>query len=157
MDKKTDFKTGILFGAVLGGLAAFFLAPKSGKENREMAKKKFSQLKKMMEDKSIDEIVMEIYGMASDEGKKLYVKARKDLDKRLDEMNNTLGEIDKKKYMALVDDVMEHVQGEAEATKERVTQLQAYLMKRWDKAQNMAQKDAEMVVSDVEDKVVKKK
>ncbi len=157
MDKKTDFKTGILFGAVLGGLAAFFLAPKSGKENREMAKKKFSQLKKMMEDKSIDEIVTEIYGKASDEGKKLYVKARKDLDQRLDEMNNTLGEIDKKKYMLLVDDVMEHVQGEAEATKDRVAKLQEYLMKRWDRVQTMAQKDATMVVEDVEDKVVKKK
>lgn len=157
MDKKTDFKAGLLFGAVLGGLAAFFLAPKSGKENREMAKKKFDELKEMLQDKKIDEIVMEIYGKASDEGKKLYVKARKDLDKRLDEMNDTLGEIDQKKYMALVTDVIEHVQDEAEATKDRVMKLQDYLIKRWDKAQTMAQEDADMLAEDVEKKLVKRK
>lgn len=146
MDKKSTFKTGLLFGAILGGLTAFFLAPKSGKENREMAKKKFRQLKEMLQDKKIDEIVMEIYGKASDEGRKLYVKARKELDSRLDEMNDTLNDIDKKKYMSLVTDVMDHVKDEAEATKERVTKLQDYLVDRWDQAQMMAKEDAEEAI-----------
>lgn len=147
-NKNSTFKTGLILGAVLGGLTAFFLTPKSGKENREMARKKFEELRSMLRDKKVDEIVMEVYGKASDEGKKLYVKARKELDARLEEMNDTLNDIDKKKYMALVTDVMEHVKGEAEATKDRVTKLQTYLMNRWDEAQSMAVEDAETVIEE---------
>lgn len=152
MDKKSTFKSGLLFGAILGGLAAFFLSPKSGKENREMAKKKFDELKEKMKDKDLDEIAMEIYGKASDEGKKLYVSARKQLDKRLDEMNDTLSDIDKKKYMELVSDVMDHVKEETEATKDRVAKLQEYLVNRWDDAQTMAKADAKEVVKETKAK-----
>lgn len=157
MDKKSTFKTGLVVGAVLGGIAAFFLSPKSGKENREMAKKKFDQLRAMMKDKNLDEIVVEIYGKATDEGKKLYTTARKELDIRLKELHDTIGEIDQKKYMTLVEEVMKHVQNEAEATKERVTKLQTYLVNRWEQAQKMAEDDAETVVEDVEKKLAKKK
>lgn len=157
MDKKSTFKTGLVLGAVLGGIAAFFLSPKTGKENRDLAREKFDQLRKMLQDKKIDEIVTEIYGKASDEGKKLYVTARKELDVKLEDMKDIIGEVDKKKYITLVQEVMDRVQDETEATKDRVMKLQEYLVKRWDKAQTMAQKDASMVVEDVEDKVAKKK
>ncbi len=157
MDKKSTFKTGLVLGAVLGGIAAFFLSPKTGKENRDLAREKFDQLRNMLKDKKIDEIVTEIYGKASDEGKKLYVTARKELDAKLDDMKDIIGEVDKKKYISLVEEVMDRVQNETEATKDRIMKLQEYLVKRWDKAQTMAQKDATMVVEDVEDKVVKKK
>lgn len=146
MSNKSSFKTGLLFGAVLGGIAAFFLSPKSGKENREMAKKKFEELRKMMKDKKVDEIVAEIYGKASVEGKKLYMTARKELDARLGQLNDAIEDLDKEKYMSLVEDVMNRVKDEKDATKDRISKLQAYLMNRWDEAQMMAQKDAKEVV-----------
>ncbi|HRN70387.1 MAG TPA: YtxH domain-containing protein [Candidatus Woesebacteria bacterium] len=157
MDKKSTFKTGLVVGAILGGITAFFLSPKSGKENRELAKKKFDQLRNMMKDKNIDEIVAEIYGKASDEGKKLYTKARKELDAKLEDLNDTIGDIDQKKYISLVEEVMDHIKNETEATKDRVTKLQSYLVNRWEQAQEMAQEDVEKVADDVEKKLAKKR
>ena len=146
MGNKSSFKSGLVFGAILGGLAAYFLSPRSGKENREMAKKKYEELRKMMKDKKVDEIVAEIYGKASAEGKKLYLTARKEVDAKLAELNDALSEVDKEKYKALVDDVITHLKDEKDATKDRLTKLQAYLVNRWDEANNMAKEDVKVVV-----------
>ncbi len=145
MSNKSSFKTGLLFGAILGGLAAFFLSPRTGKENREMAKKKFEELRRMMKDKKVDEIVAEIYGKASVEGKKLYMTARKELDAKLEQLTESMDEVDREKYRALVEDVISRVKTEKDATQERISKLKSYLMNRWDEAQTMAQEDAEKV------------
>lgn len=146
MSNKTSFKSGLLFGAVLGGLAAFFLSPKSGKENRELAQSKFEELRKMLKEKKVDEVVKEIYGKATEEGKKLYLSARKDIDSKLEEMKERLDEVDKDKYKSIVEDVISTIKDEKDATTERVTKLSAYLMNRWDEAQKMAKSDAKTVI-----------
>src|SRR5690554_5882925 len=93
--KKSNFGIGVLIGAVLGSAAAFFLSPKSGKENREMAMKKFEQIKKMLKNKSVDEIVTEIFGKVSEEGKRLYSLAVEEMNNRLDAMKETIDDIDR--------------------------------------------------------------
>ena len=96
-DKKSKFGIGVAFGAVLGGLAAFFLSPRSGPENREMAKKKIDELMKLLKEKNLKEIAVEIYGKASEEGMRLYEKASSELNTRLSEAKKTMSEIDRTK------------------------------------------------------------
>ncbi len=142
---KSKFGTGLLLGALLGGAAAFFLSPKSGKENREMAKKKLEEWKERYEGKSPEEIAREIFGSASAEGKKLYMRAQEELNARLDEVKKSAEEIDQGKYKEVVRDVMNRLQEEKEATKERMSKLQDYLMDRWDYVSSESEKDAKKV------------
>jgi gas vesicle protein len=74
--KSSKLGLGILIGTVIGGLAAFFLSPKSGEENREKVTKKIKQLQKLIKDQHIDEKVKEIFGDVSDEEKKSICKLR---------------------------------------------------------------------------------
>jgi gas vesicle protein len=144
--KKSNFGLGVLIGAALGSAAAFFFSPNSGKENREMAMKKLEELKKLLKNKSLDEIVTEIFGKVSEEGKHLYTLAREEMNERLDMMKESVENIDRDKYVQLVDDVIERVKKEGDATKERMVKLQDFLMNRWGKAQDMAEDDGKKVV-----------
>ncbi len=145
--KKSRFGIGVLIGAALGSLAAFFLSPKSGKENREMVLQKLEDIKKLLKNKSLDEIVTEIFGKVTDEGKHLYTVARDEMNTRIDTLKESVEDIDKDKYTQIVDDVIERLKKEADATKERLAKLQDFLMNRWGKAQEMATEDVKKVVT----------
>ena len=144
-DKKSKFGIGVAIGALLGGVAAFFLSPRSGPENRAIAKKKIDELIKLLKEKKLHEIAIEIYGKATEEGTKLYEKASAEMSTRLNEVKKTVSEIDQKKYKDLVTDVIERVRQEKEATQERLTKLQDYFMKRWDEGAEMAKADVKKV------------
>ncbi len=148
-NKKSPFGVGVLIGAVLGGVAAYFLSPKSGKENRTMAKEKIDEIKKRVEGKRLDEIVKEIFGMASEEGEKMYTRAREDLNSRLDMIKESINEIDRGKYSSIVEEVIENLKNEGEVHKERLSRLQEYLMDRWDIAQEEGKKDTKRIAGDV--------
>ena len=148
-NKKSPFGAGIIIGAILGGVAAYFLSPKSGKENREMAKQKLDEMKKRVDGKSIDEIVKEIFGMATEEGEKLYTRARNDLNARLDVLQESIDAVDRGKYKNIVDEVLENLKNETEITKDRLSRLQEYLMDRWDIAQEEGAKDTKELASGV--------
>jgi len=77
--KPSRFGLGVLIGTIVGGLTAFFLSPKSGEENREEVLKKIQALKKQIDKMEIDKKVKEIYGEVTEEGKKVYLKAKKQL------------------------------------------------------------------------------
>ena len=153
---KTKFGAGLVLGALLGGAAAFFLSPKSGKENREMAKKKLAEWKERYEGKSAEEIAQEIFGSASAEGKKLYMRAQDEMNKHLDKLKKSANEIDQEKYAAVVKEVMGRLQDEKEATKERVMKLQEYLLDRWEYVAEESEKDAKKMAKDASKKTPKK-
>ncbi len=153
---KSKFGAGLLLGALLGGAAAFFLSPKSGKENREMAKKKLAEWKERYEGKSPEEIAKEIFGSASAEGKKLYMRAQEEMNTQLDKIKKSADEIDQEKYASVVKEVMGRLKEEKEATKERLVQLQEYLMDRWDYVSSESEKDAKKVAKDATKKTTKK-
>lgn len=146
MAQKSNFGVGVIIGAILGGVAAFFMSPKSGKENREMAKKKIDQFKKMINDKKIDEAVKEIYGSVSEEGKKFYTMARKEIDSRLSDLQKNLKEIDQTKYKQIVTDTVDHVVKEGKTTVARVDKLKKYLLNRWNAGEEMVKADVKKVV-----------
>ncbi|MBP9691547.1 hypothetical protein KBD81_05720 [Candidatus Woesebacteria bacterium] len=147
---KSKFGAGIVLGALLGGVAAFFLSPKSGKENRELAKNKLAEWKKKYEGKGPEEIAKEIFGHASAEGKKLYQHAQKEMNSRLDELKKSAEDIDHKKYQKVVDDVISRLKDEKEATKDRVAALKEYLMERWEFVQAEAEEDVKKVAKKAE-------
>jgi len=145
MSKKSKFGTGLFFGALLGGFTAFFLSPKTGKENREIAKKKWADLHLALKTQSKEQIVKEIFGSVSKEGKKLYTVAQKDLNARLDSLKKNYPTIDKGKYMDVVREVVDRLKEEKEGSKDRVSKLKEFLASRWEYVQKEAKKDAKLL------------
>jgi gas vesicle protein len=129
--KSSKFGMGVVIGTILGGVAALFLSPTSGKENREMVVAKFKELQKMIEEAKIEETLREIYGEVTEEGEKMYKVARKEILKRMDELKDRVDEIDKEKYMAIVEDAMEKVQNEVETKADKIAELKKYFMSGW--------------------------
>lgn len=146
MAQKSNFGVGIAIGAILGGVAAFFMSPRSGKENRDMAKKKIGEFKKMINDKKIDEAVKEIYGSVTEEGKKFYAMARKEIDIKLSDLQKNLKDIDQSKYKQIVMDTVDYVVKEGKTTVERVDKLKKYLLNRWNTGEDMVKSDVKKVV-----------
>ena len=156
-NKKTPFSAGIILGALIGGVAAYFLSPRTGKENREMAKEKWDEMKQKMEGKKLDEVIKEIFGQANEEGKRLYTLAKTELNSRLSILEESLDEIDRDKYKGLVVEVIARLEKEADATKDRMAKLQDYLMHRWDMAQEQAKSDAGDVATEAKKAIKKNK
>ena len=144
-NKSSKLGVGLVIGSVLGGLAAFFLSPKSGKENREMVEKKINEIKIMIEEKKVQERVKEIYGEVTEEGTRLYTAARDDMNARLDELKKTVEEIDMVKYKAMVNDVMDRLREESENSGEKIAQLREYFMEKWAQVKTEVKSDSKEV------------
>lgn len=144
-NKSSKLGVGLVIGSVLGGLAAFFLSPKSGKENREMVEKKINEIKIMIEEKKVQERVKEIYGEVTEEGTRLYTAARDDMNARLDELKKTVEEIDMAKYKAMVNDVMDRLREESENSGEKIAQLREYFMEKWAQVKTEVKSDSKEV------------
>ena len=124
---------GVLIGSALGALAGFFLSPKSGEENREAVLKKIKELKKQVEDMEIDKKVKEIWGDVSEDGKKTYVKARKELIKKLDLLQDKWQEFSFEKYVKLVEDSIDEAKSETKQTADKLLKLKDLFVRDWNK------------------------
>ena len=131
--KASGFGLGVLIGSALGALAGFFLSPKSGEENREAVLKKIKELKKQVEDMEIDRKVKEIWGDVSEDGKKTYVKARKQLIKKLDLLQDKWQEFSFEKYVKLVEDSIDEAKSETKQTADKLLKLKDLFVKDWNK------------------------
>lgn len=153
-NKNSKLGLGLVIGSVLGGLAAFFLSPKTGKENREMVSRKIHELKLKIEEQKIQERVKEIYGDVTEEGTRMYTMARDEINTRLDELKKTMDEIDIDKYKAMVNDVIERIKSETQTSAEHLAKLRDYFMDKWGEAKTEAEDDVEKVAKGAK-KVVK--
>jgi gas vesicle protein len=124
--KKSNLGLGVMIGTVIGGVTAFLL---SNKENRELAKRKIADLKKMWEDEKTQERVREIFGTFTEEGKKAYSIARNEITKKLEAMG--VDEVDRAKYKAMVEDAVEVVRNETKETTDQLMKLRDSLMSKW--------------------------
>ncbi len=132
-NKSSKFGLGLLFGTVLGGLAALFLTPTTGKQNRELVAKKIKELEELLKDSHIDEKVKEIFGEVTEEAKAMYLKAKKDTVKRLAELKETVENIDRKKYEEVVKETVEILKKEAKREGKEMDRLKESLFKEWKK------------------------
>lgn len=148
-DSGSKMSAGIIFGAIVGGLTAYFFSPRSGKENRAMLKKKVQDITTILEEGQVQDRVKEIYGDFSEQGKKAYSVAKKELDSRLKEVKEMVDDIDTEKYSAIIDDVMDRVHEETEESVDRIAKLKGYFMDRFHKAKTDVESDAKKVVKTV--------
>lgn len=131
--KTSKFGLGLLFGALAGGLAAFFLSPKSGPENREMVAKKVKELEKLLKDKNLDEKLKKIFGEATDEAKAVYLKAKKNFIKSLAETKKTIENLDKEKVTEVAHETVEILKKEVKREGKEMDKLKEELAKEWKK------------------------
>ena len=127
-DKKSNFGLGVMLGTIIGGLTAFFLSPKSGPENREMAKKKIAALKKTLEEHKVPEKLQEIYGEVTDEGKKAFLIAKKEIEAKLGQLEESFADMDKEKYLKIIEGAMIKVKEQTKDTADRINRLKAYFV-----------------------------
>jgi len=133
VNKTKTFGLGIILGAVLGGIGALFLNPKTGKENREAVAKKLKELKALIEKGKYDEKVREIFGEVTAQTKKMYLSVREELTTRLADLHERISEIDKDKYLDLVDNVMKEVKKESKYSEKVIGKLKDNLVEDWKK------------------------
>ncbi len=134
-DSKTSnkFGLGLLFGTLVGGLAAFFLSPTSGRENREMVAKKIKELEKLLADSDIEEKVKEIFGEVTEEATSTYKKAKKEFIKELADVKETVAGLDKEKVEKVAKNTVEIIKKEAKHEGQEMEKLKNELAKEWKK------------------------
>lgn len=130
--KKSRFGIGLFIGTLLGGLAAFFLSPKSGEENREAVLKKMRELKKRIDEMEIDKKVKEIYGEATEEGRKVFTKAKKGIINELEVLEEKWEHLDKEKYIKIVEGVVSDIAKETKESAEKMLKLKKAFMQDWE-------------------------
>lgn len=130
---RSKFGLGLIVGTVIGALTAFFLSPKSGEENREFVANLVRQLKRDLDKMELDKKVKEIYGEVSVEGEKLLSKARKELAKRMDELQSSWDKLDKEKYVNMVKDAVDSLKSQTKDSGEVLNKIKNSLVKDWEK------------------------
>lgn len=132
-DQKSSSKLGLglIMGTIVGAISAFFLSPKSGKENREEALKKFRELEEWLKEKEVDVKLKEIYGEATEEGRKLFAFVRKEVTVIMGEVKEKIEDFDKEKYEKMIDDVMDRAKKETKTTVQKLEKMKNHLLKQW--------------------------
>ncbi len=137
--KSSQFGLGLLVGALAGALAGIFYAPKSGKQNRKEAAKRFEDLKKKLAEMNLEKKVKEIFGSVTAETKELYFSAAKELLEKVAELKERVHEINPKKYQQLVDEVIEDFKSKSKQSLGTVSKLKRHLLVDWNKLINKKQ------------------
>ncbi len=132
-DQKPSSKLGLglIMGTIIGAISAFFLSPKSGKENREEVLKKVKELEEWLKEKEVDVKLKEIYGEATEEGRKLFEFVRKEIIILMGDVKERIEDFDKEKYEKMIDDVMDRAKKETKATIEKLEKMKKHLLKQW--------------------------
>jgi gas vesicle protein len=132
--KKSFFGLGVIFGSIIGGLTALFLSPKSGKQNRKAVVSLIKKLKRLIEEKNLDEEVKKIFDEATEEVKKFYLRAKEAVIAKLSEIKEKIKEIDKEKYLKLVAEVVNELKKEKKFAESVLEKLENQLKNDWEKA-----------------------
>jgi gas vesicle protein len=136
----SKFGLGLMFGAIIGGLTAFFLSPNSGPENQKLVAKKIKELEKLLAETDIENKVKEIFGEATEEGRVVYKKAKKEFIKTLAEAKGTIESLDKEKVSAVAHETVEILKKEVKHEGKEMEKLKDELAKEWKKLAPKAKK-----------------
>jgi gas vesicle protein len=135
MAKSSKLFLGGLLGAMAGAIGGLLLAPQSGKKTRDDIKKMWLRLNKEVETgvKDTKEKVVEVFGNASEEAMAKYKEIKSAVMKKVAEVKTAGKEIDKEKYVLIVEDVAAEFKDDLKATKGGALKLVAQLKKDWEK------------------------
>lgn len=131
--KSSKFGIGVLIGTLLGGLAALFLSPTTGEENRELVAKKVKQLEKLLEDAELDKKLKSIFGETTEEVKMVYLQAKKEIIKKLAALKEAVESIDRTKYEKVVHETIDLLKKEVKREGHEMEKLKGELLKEWKK------------------------
>lgn len=131
MANKTKFGLGLVFGAVAGALAGVFLAPKSGKKNREEFLNRVEELKTKLYEAELDKKIKTFVGEVTDETKKAYFDVKKITIKNLAELQDKIEDIDREKYFKIVKLAVEQAKEKHSISEEVFTKLKTMLESDW--------------------------
>ncbi len=123
----SKFGMGLVIGTVIGGLAAFFLSPRSGKENQEMVKKKLADMQKFIEEKEIDKEAKKIFGDVSEKTKKLSQQLQQETKTRWADLQDAAQNFDIEQYTKQVTKITDQLKKEGGA-EELMEKARNYLM-----------------------------
>lgn len=108
-----SFIKGAAVGALVGSVAALLLAPKSGKETREDIKKLALDL--------------------GDKAEEIYLKAKKLLVKKIENIKRAGQSIDEGKYKDLVNEVVQNLKDNKEIADKSASKLGQLLKSDWER------------------------
>ena len=133
-------KTGKLFfagilGAMAGAVGGLLLAPQSGKKTRQEIVDLAEELALKVKTKADDtrDLIKDIYGKYSDEGKAKYLEIKDAVVLKVSTVKTAGENIDKEKYEKVVEDVVADFKDDLKATKNGSTKIVNYLKKDWEK------------------------
>ncbi len=126
--KSSNFGFGLLLGMVGGALAALFLSPTTGEENRKKATQLYEDLKKKIEEGQWDEKAQELFGDVTEEGKRLYAEVAVEVTGKLEQLKDQVEDFDKAKFEVFVKDTVAQVGDRVRATVPQMEKLVASVM-----------------------------
>ncbi len=131
--------SGLVLGATAGAAAMFFLSPRSGKENRRLAKAKYQELADYVEDEknALENKVEEIFGDVNEITISLFNDAKRLWNTQVQAFEKSLEKIDKNRYQEMVDGVMEKLQGNKKYDNTDLAKMKRYLANEWKKFSQM--------------------
>lgn len=135
MAKSSKFFLATMIGAVAGAIGGLLFAPQSGKKTREDLKKMAMKLNKDVQGtvKDTKEKVEEVFGNASEEAINKYKEIKSSLMNKVAEVKTAGKEIDKEKYITIVEKVVDDFKSDLSTTKNGTVKLVAQLKKDWEK------------------------
>jgi len=125
--KDSKFGIGLVIGTIIGGVAALFLSPRSGKETQEMMKKKLAEMQKFLEEKEIDKEAKKIFGDVSEKTKKLSTQLQKETKTRWADLQDAAKNFDVEQYKNQVTKITDQLRKEG-GPEELLEKARTYLM-----------------------------
>ncbi len=131
--------SGLVLGATAGAAAMFFLSPRSGKENRRLAKAKYKELADYVEEEkmALEDKVEDIFGEVNEITTSLFNDAKRLWNTQVEAFEKSLDKIDKNRYQEMVDGVMEKLQGNKKYDSTDLAKMKRYLANEWKKFSQM--------------------
>ena len=124
-----------LMGATIGVIGGLLFAPQSGKKTRDNLKKMLMKLTNEVEGtvKDTKEKVEEVFGEATEEAMNKYKKIKSAVMDKVADVKTAGKEIDREKYMMIVEDVLDEFKSDLNVTKTGTAKLMTQLKKDWEK------------------------
>ena len=127
-EKKSRFGLGMIIGLLTGVFGGIFMSEKPGRQLRQNTKKKVRQIKKFVDKKDPDEIVMEIFGSVTDNTRALYKKSTSLLASKIIPYKKRISKLDRQKYTSIVDEVISRLEEDKQIVQQTAIKLKKYLI-----------------------------
>ena len=128
------FLVGLLSAAV-GAIAGVLFAPQSGEKTREEIAKMANKIYKELKSKASDQekAVKEVFGEVTEAAEKKYIEVKKAMTSKVAALKTAGMSVDKDKYLAVVDEVVDEFKGDLGATKDGLLKMKKLLVRDWEK------------------------